>query len=52
MRLAAPVALCAIGDFLRTEKHNLELVRMVLYRSDNAGARAIYEAALKKLSAA
>ncbi len=31
LRLAAPIALQAIFDFLRTEKHSLELVRMVLY---------------------
>jgi O-acetyl-ADP-ribose deacetylase (regulator of RNase III) len=51
MRLAAPVALRAIGDFLRTEKHSLELVRMVLYPTDHARARAIFEAAFKQLSA-
>jgi len=51
MRLAAPVALAAIYDFLRTEQHSLELVRMVLYRYDNAGAYFTYEAALKSLLA-
>ena len=51
MQLAAPIALRAIRDFLQTEEHGLELVRMVLYRYDNAGACATYEAALKKLLA-
>ena len=49
MRLAAPVALKAIVDFLQTEPHNLQLVRMVLYGYDNAGAYATYAAALKDL---
>jgi O-acetyl-ADP-ribose deacetylase (regulator of RNase III) len=51
MKLAAPVALRAICDFLRTEQHALELVRMVLYPDENARAYAIYEAALKTLLA-
>jgi O-acetyl-ADP-ribose deacetylase len=50
MQEAAPVALKAIIDFLNTENHGLELVRMVLFRYDNKSACPIYEAALRKLS--
>jgi O-acetyl-ADP-ribose deacetylase (regulator of RNase III) len=49
MRLAAPVALQAICDFLKNEKHSLELVRMVLYTYDNPAAYPTYATALKKL---
>ena len=49
MRLAAPIALKAISDFLRAEPNDLRLVRMVLYRDENTGAYATYAAALKKL---
>ena len=49
MHLAAPVALKAICDFLRTEKHGLDLVRMVLYSYDNRVAYPTYEEALKRL---
>jgi O-acetyl-ADP-ribose deacetylase (regulator of RNase III) len=47
MKLAAPVAIKAILDFLKTERHELKLVRMVLFPYDNAGAYSIYCAALK-----
>ena len=36
-------------DFLRLEKHNLELVRMVLYNYDNPAAYPTYLAALNRL---
>jgi O-acetyl-ADP-ribose deacetylase len=49
LRLAAPIALLAICDFLRTEKHSLDLVRMVLYSYDNRAAMPTYESALKHL---
>jgi O-acetyl-ADP-ribose deacetylase (regulator of RNase III) len=49
LRLAAPIALQAVGDFLRSEKHNLELVRMVLYSYDNPAAYPTYLAALDRL---
>jgi O-acetyl-ADP-ribose deacetylase (regulator of RNase III) len=50
IHLAAPIALRAITDFLRSEEHGLELVRMVLYRYDNPVALSTFEAALRKLS--
>jgi O-acetyl-ADP-ribose deacetylase (regulator of RNase III) len=49
LRLAAPIALQAIWDFLKTEKHDLDLVRMVLYSYDNPGAYPTYEEALNRL---
>ena len=50
MKLAAPIALAAIRDFLLNEKHEFELVRMVLFSYDNPAARPIYETALKQLA--
>jgi O-acetyl-ADP-ribose deacetylase (regulator of RNase III) len=47
MRQAAPVALKAIVGFLRTEKHDLSLVRMVLYPRETPRAHAIYSEALR-----
>jgi len=52
MRLAAPIALQAILDFLKSEKHHLELVRMVLYSYDNPSALSLYAAALNQLLSA
>jgi O-acetyl-ADP-ribose deacetylase len=49
LRLAAPIALQAICDFLKSKKHNLELVRMVLYSCDNPAAYPTYLAALDRL---
>jgi O-acetyl-ADP-ribose deacetylase len=49
MGKAAPIALRAIYDFLMAGKQSPELVRMVLFRYDNAGAYGIYVAALKEL---
>jgi O-acetyl-ADP-ribose deacetylase (regulator of RNase III) len=49
LRLAAPVALRAICDFLRTEKHDLDLVRIVLYSYDNPAAHPTYATALNHL---
>ena len=51
MRLAAPIALRAICDFLQTESHDILLVRMVLFSSDNRGAYPIYKAAFAELLA-
>ncbi|MGV3531682.1 MAG: macro domain-containing protein [Chthoniobacteraceae bacterium] len=51
MRLAAPVAMRAICDFLRTEETNLELVRMVLFPEDASDAYGIYEKALERVLA-
>ena len=51
LRLAAPIALKAIFDFLKTEKHDLNLVRMVLFSYDNPAAYPTFVAALNKLLA-
>ncbi len=47
--LAAPVALQAIMEFLETEPHNLELVRLVLYADEQPEAYGIYADALRQL---
>jgi O-acetyl-ADP-ribose deacetylase (regulator of RNase III) len=49
LRLAAPIAVRAIVDFLQTEPHNLELVRLVLYREEQPEAYEIYSEALQAL---
>jgi O-acetyl-ADP-ribose deacetylase (regulator of RNase III) len=49
MRLAAPVALQAICDYLRNSPHNLELVRMVLYPDETPEAYFIYSEAFQHL---
>lgn len=49
MRLAAPVALKAILDFLRNEQHELKEVRMVLYTREDEKAFAVYTQALEQL---
>jgi O-acetyl-ADP-ribose deacetylase (regulator of RNase III) len=49
IRLAAPVALKAIFDFLRKEQHDLEEVRMVLYTREDEMAYAVYAQALEQL---
>jgi O-acetyl-ADP-ribose deacetylase len=49
MQKAAPVALRAIYDFLSTEKHSLELVRIVVFGYDDSSAFSIYKSALNKL---
>jgi O-acetyl-ADP-ribose deacetylase (regulator of RNase III) len=51
MKLAAPIALHAMRDFLLTEKHELELVRMVLFSYADSAACGIYESALERLVA-
>jgi O-acetyl-ADP-ribose deacetylase len=52
MRLAAPIALRAIIDFLESEPHELELVRVVLYPREDAAAYRVYAEALQRLLAA
>jgi O-acetyl-ADP-ribose deacetylase len=47
MRLAAPIALRAIVDFLENEPHQLELVRLVLYPSEGPTRYQIYAEALQ-----
>jgi O-acetyl-ADP-ribose deacetylase (regulator of RNase III) len=48
---AAPVAMQAIVDFLKSQPNNLDLVRMVLFPYDNKRAREIYSEALEKIIA-
>jgi O-acetyl-ADP-ribose deacetylase (regulator of RNase III) len=49
MRLAAPVALRAILDFLKQERHDLDEVRMVLYTREDDKAYTVYAQALERL---
>jgi len=49
MRLASPVALKTILDFLLKERHELDEVRMVLYTREQDKAYAIYAQALEQL---
>jgi O-acetyl-ADP-ribose deacetylase (regulator of RNase III) len=49
LRLAAPVALRAILDFLTSEKHGLELVRLVLYAEEQPEAYSIYANVLDEI---
>ncbi len=49
IRLAAPVALKAILDFLKHEKHDLDEVRVVLYTREDDKAYAIFAQALEQL---
>ncbi len=49
IRLAAPVALKAILDFLQQEQHCLDEVRMVLYTREDEAACAVYASALQQL---
>jgi len=52
MRLAAPIALRALLEFLENEPHALELVRVVLYPREDPAAYAVYAEALRTLLAA
>ena len=47
IRLAAPIALKTIIHFLKTEKHSLDEVRMVLYTREDDRAYAIFAEALQ-----
>jgi O-acetyl-ADP-ribose deacetylase (regulator of RNase III) len=49
IRLAAPIALRTIIEFLETERHNLEEVRMVLYTREDDKAYAIFAQALEQI---
>jgi O-acetyl-ADP-ribose deacetylase (regulator of RNase III) len=42
LRLAAPVALRTIIEFLKREQHNLDEVRMVLYTREDAKAYTVF----------
>jgi O-acetyl-ADP-ribose deacetylase (regulator of RNase III) len=48
MRLAAPIALATIIDFLEREQHGLDEVRMVLYPRENDRAYPIFAEALQR----
>ncbi len=49
IRLAAPVALKTIVDFLKQEQHDLDEVRMVLYTREDDKAYDVYAQALEEL---
>ncbi len=49
MRLAAPIAMRTILEFLRKEPHELTEVRMVLYTRENERAYSIYADVLSEL---
>jgi O-acetyl-ADP-ribose deacetylase (regulator of RNase III) len=51
IRLAAPVALKTILNFLETEQHKLEEVRMVLYPREDDRAFPLFADALEQLLA-
>lgn len=51
MRLAAPIAMAAIVDFLREKPGRLDLVRFVVYPREVPGAYWIYHGALRQLLA-
>ena len=51
MKLAAPIAIRAICEFLQPDGHGLTLVRMVLFPYDNAGALSLYADALHEFIA-
>jgi O-acetyl-ADP-ribose deacetylase (regulator of RNase III) len=49
LRLAAPVALKTIIEFLKREQHDLDEVRMVLYTREDGRVYTIFEEALRQL---
>jgi O-acetyl-ADP-ribose deacetylase (regulator of RNase III) len=49
LRLAAPLALRTIIEFLERERHSLDEVRMVLYSRENERAYPIFAEALQRL---
>lgn len=49
IRLAAPIALKTIIQFLETEQHNLNEVRMVLYTREDDKAYTIFVQALEQI---
>jgi O-acetyl-ADP-ribose deacetylase (regulator of RNase III) len=49
IRLAAPVALRAVVEFLEREQHDLGEVRMVLYTREDGKAYAVFAEALERL---
>jgi O-acetyl-ADP-ribose deacetylase (regulator of RNase III) len=51
IRLAAPIALKTILEFLEREKHTLDEVRMVLYQREDDSAYSVFANALQQLLA-
>ncbi|EEF62974.1 macro domain-containing protein [Pedosphaera parvula] len=51
IKLAAPIALKTICDYLQKEQHTLEFVRLVLYTREDDKAFLVYEKALQELLA-
>jgi O-acetyl-ADP-ribose deacetylase (regulator of RNase III) len=49
IRLAAPIAMRTVADFLRSERHDLNEVRMVLYSREDETALAVFAGALEEL---
>lgn len=49
IRLAAPIALRTIIQFLEQERHDLDEVRMVLYTREDAKAYTVFASALEQL---
>src|SRR5262245_17874694 len=49
IRLAAPIALGTIIEFLERERHDLDEVRMVLYTRENNKALAVFVEVLERL---
>ncbi len=49
MRLAAPIALETIIEFLANEQHSLSEVRLVLYTREDEAAYTVYAQALRQL---
>lgn len=49
LKLAAPIAMKAIIDFLRNGRHDLDEVRMVLYQREDDRAYPLFEAALEQI---
>ena len=49
IRLAAPIALGAIIEFLETRPHKLEEVRMVLYNREDETAFTVYRTTLEQI---
>lgn len=49
LKLAAPVAMRTVVDFLRSGRHDLAEVRMVLYQREDDRAYPLFEAALERI---
>ncbi len=49
LKLAAPIAMKTIVDFLRNGPHDLDEVRMVLYQREDDRAYPLFEAALEQI---